>query len=245
MPAHLPRRGQTLRSFKKRDLERRLERYRMLESFQRTFDEQVRLWASAASKDWDFPDPSEEFFAKLRERLPNGLLATIGFGIEKGIVLPSGRTFKIKGMNQSKGPYNWFSRDNANRRLNPNWEYYIQTAEYVRLWRAFGDEDYVLTFEDAFMDIGVYKGNRLLVCCEIKEKSSQAKKLIDGIKTYQAGIDPNAPDRGNDPLRKAKYIVHQRPLFFYLVAIGIRYEFGVFFPENKAFELREDIIPFI
>jgi hypothetical protein len=53
------------------------------------------------------------------------------------------------------------------------------------------------------------------------------------------------PDRGNDPLRKAKYLIHQRPLFFYLVAIGVRYEFNVSFPEGKAFELQEDIIPFV
>jgi hypothetical protein len=217
----------------------------MLEGFRRIFDEQVRLWASTACDEWGFPQPSEEFFTTLKERLPGGLLATIGFGVENGIVLPSGCTFIIKGMPQSKGPYNWFSRDNTNRKLNPNWEYYIQVAEYVRLWQAFRDEDYALTFEDSLMDIGVYRTNKLLVCCEIKEKSSQAKKLIAGIKTYETGIDLTSPDRGNDPLRKAKYIVHQRPLFFYLVAIGVRYEFSVSFPHGKAFELIEDIIPFV
>jgi hypothetical protein len=173
------------------------------------------------------------------------LLATIGFGVENGIVIPSGCTFKIRGMSQSKGPYNWFSRDNSDRKLSPNWEYYIQVAEYVRLWQAFGNEDYALTFEDALMDIGVYKNNNLFVCCEIKEKSSQAQKLIAGIKTHENRIDFTAPDRGNDPLRKAKYIVHHRPLFFYLVAIGVRYEFSVSFPDGRAFQLREDIIPFV
>lgn len=217
----------------------------MIEKFQTAFDQQVRLWASTACDEWGFPQPSVEFFEKLKERIPGGLFATIGFGLEKGIVLPSGCTFRIKGISQSKGPYNWFSKDNINRRLNPNWEYYIQVAEYVRLWQAFENESYALTFEDALMDIGVYKDNRLLVCCEIKEKSSQAKKLIAGIKTYEMGIDMTAPDRGNDPLRKAKYIIHQRPLFFYLVAIGVRYEFSVSFPEDKSFELREDIIPFV
>jgi hypothetical protein len=217
----------------------------MFERLRRTFDQQLRLWASTACDEWEFPQPTEQFFAGLDERLPGGLLATIGFGLETGIVLPSGCTFKIKGLSQSKGPYNWFSRDNANRRLNPNWEYYIQVAEYVRLWQAFENAGYALTFEDALMDIGVYKDSKLLVCCEIKEKSIQAKKLIAGIKTYEVGIDLASPDRGNDPLRKAKYIVRQRPLFFYLVAIGVRYEFGVSFPEGMAFELREDIIPFV
>ena len=103
----------------------------------------------------------------------------------------------------------------------------------------------MITFEDSLMDIGVYKDNKLLVCCEIKEKSSQAQKLIAGIKAYETVIDLTTTDRGNDALRKAKYIVRLKPLFFYLVAIGVRYEFSVSFPESKAFELREEIIPFI
>ena len=216
----------------------------MFQRYQIAFDQQVRTWASIACKEWGYAEPSEQFFVKLNERLPAGLIATIGFGIEKGIVIPDGCTFRIRGLNDTKGPYNWFSRDNAKRRPNPNWEYYIQVAEYVRLWQMFEKTDYVLTFEDTLMDIGVYKQNKLLVCCEIKERSSQAKNLIKGIKAYETGIDLTVPDRANDPLRKAKYIVDRRPLFFYLVAIGVRYEFSVSFPEGKAFELKEDVIPF-
>lgn len=217
----------------------------MFERYQKAFDQQVKLWAFSACHEWDFAEPSEQFFETLNERLPAGLRATIGAGIEKGIVVPNGCAFRIKGLNKTKGPYNWFSRDNAKHRPNPNWEYYIQVAEYIRLSQAFQSSNHVLTFEDTFMDIGVYKDNQLLVCCEIKEKSSQAKTLIAGIKDYQTNIDWTAPDRGNDPLRKAKYIVRQRPLFFYLVAIGVRYEFSVSYPDRKAFELREDIIPFV
>lgn len=217
----------------------------MLEGFQQIFDEQIKLWASNACEQWGFTLPSEDFYTHLKERLPKGLLATIGYGVQKGIVLATGCTFRIKSMGHLKGPYNWFSRDNTNQKLNPNWEYFIQVAEYIRLSQAFKNEDYVLTFEDSLMDIGVYRNNKLLVCCEIKEKSSQAKKLISGIKNYEGGIDLALPDRGNDPLRKAKYLTQQRPLFFYLVAIGVRYEFNVSFPEGKAFELQEDIIPFV
>lgn len=217
----------------------------MLEGFQKIFDEQVKLWTSTACEEWGFSQPSENFFTQLKERLPKGLLATIGFGVEKGIVLTNGCTFRIESMGHLKGPYNWFSRDNTNQKLNPNWEYFIQVAEYIRLSQAFKNEDYVLSFEDSLMDIGVYRNNKLLVCCEIKEKSSQAQKLVSGIKNYESGINLALPDRGNDPLRKAKYLIHQRPLFFYLVAIGVRYEFNVSFPEGKAFELQEDIIPFI
>jgi len=217
----------------------------MFQKYQMIFDQQVNLWGSTACYEWGFPEPSEHFFDQVMQRLPIGLRSTIGFGIDRGIVISKGCVFTIKGLPPTKGPYNWFSRDNVKRSLNPNWEYYIQVAEYVRLLQAFENSDHVLTFEDALMDIGVYKDNKLLVCCEIKEKSSQAKRLIAGIKAYETGIDLTTPDRGNDPLRKAKYIVHQKPLFFYLVAIGVRYEFSVTFPEGKTFELKEDIIPFV
>jgi len=217
----------------------------MYERYIIDFNRQVRVWASIDCKDWGFPEPSEQLFEKLYKRLPKGLLATIGFGINKGIIVPNGCFFRIKGMNQSKGPYNWFARDNTNRVPTPNWEYYIQVGEYVRLWQTFANSDHVITFEDSLMDIGVYKDSKLLVFCEIKEKSSQAQKLIAGIKAYETVIDLTTTDRGNDALRKAKYIVRLKPLFFYLVAIGVRYEFSVSFPESKAFELREEIIPFI
>ncbi|MCX5867458.1 MAG: hypothetical protein NT009_08290 [Proteobacteria bacterium] len=217
----------------------------MFQRYIKIFDHEVRLWASTACREWDFPEPSEEFFEKLSARLPAGLCATIGFGIDEGIVVPNGFTFRIKGLPQTKGPYKWFSKNNAKRISRPNWEWFIHVAEYIRLCQAFKNSDYVLKFEYKHMDIGLYKNNELLVCCEIKVKSTQAENLILGIKAYEKGIDLTTPDRGNDSLRKAKYIIHQRPLFFYLVAIGARYEFSVSFPEGKAFELKEDIIPFI
>ena len=217
----------------------------MYERYTMDFNRQVRVWASIACKNWGFPEPSEQLFEKLYRRLPSGLLATIGFGINNGIIVTAGCTFSVNRVNKLNGSYNWFARDNTNHVPTQNWEYYIQVGEYDRLWQTFANSDHVITFEDSLMDIGVYKDNKLLVCCKIKEKSSQAQKLIAGIKAYETGIDLTIPDRGNDALRKAKYIVRLKPLFFYLVAIGVRYEFSVSFPKGKAFELRDDIIPFI
>jgi hypothetical protein len=217
----------------------------VFQKYEKNFDQHVKGWALRACDEWGFPKPSAEYFEKIRKRLPSGLRATVGFGIDRGIVIASGCTFRIEGLAEAKGPYNWFSRDNVKCIPNPNWEYYIQVAEYIRLREMFGNSNHVLSFEDALMDIGVYRDGKLFVCCEIKEKSAQAKQLISGIKTYESAIDHSSPDRGNDPLRKAKYIVSKKPIFFYLVAIGVRYEFNVTFPKGKAFELREDLIPFV
>lgn len=54
----------------------------------------------------------------------------------------------------------WFSRFVAKQRPNPNWEYYVQVAEYVRLSTALAGHGYELTFEDDLMDIGVYSQGR-------------------------------------------------------------------------------------
>jgi hypothetical protein len=118
-------------------------------------------------------------------------------------------------------------------------------AEYVRLSTALAGRGYELTFEDGLMDIGVYRGRRLVVCCEVKETSSQARRLVGRMQSYGAGVDMTKQDRGNDPLRKAKHLVTKRPRYFYLVTIGARLEFSVEYPTGHAFELREDMVPFV
>ena len=100
-----------------------------------------------------------------------------------------------------------------------------------------------MTFEDDLMDIAVYADNNLLICCEVKEKSSALKELIIGIKKYQEEVDFSVPDRGNDALRKAKYLIKHKPKYFSAVAIGMRFEFSVKYEGKTQFKLHEDIIP--
>jgi len=209
------------------------------------FEAQLTEWARLACEEWGFACPSSEFFENMISRLPEGLRATIGLGLEQGLVIPQGYTFLLKGLAPGKGPYRWFSRFASEKRPNPNWEYYVQVAEYVRLSTALAGRGYELTFEDHLMDIGVYRGGQLVVYCEVKEKSSQATRLMGRMRSYGPGVDLSKPDRGNDPLRKAKYLVTKRPKYFYVVAIGARFEFSVVYPGGHSFELREDLLPFV
>jgi|SRR5262245_1304987 len=209
------------------------------------FDAQLPAWARFACEEWGFACPSTEFFEKMTTRLPEGLRATLGVGLEQGLLIPQGSSFLVKGLGPGKGPYRWFSRFDSAKRPNPNWEYYVQVAEFVRLSTALAGRGYELTFEDDLMDIGIYSAGRLVVCCEIKEKSSQATRLVSRMRSYQSGVDVAEFDRGNDPLRKAKYLVRKRPEYFYLVAIGARFEYSVSYPRDNAFELREDLLPFV
>ncbi len=95
------------------------------------------------------------------------------------------------------------------------------------------------------MDIGIYERGTLQVCCEVKETSSKAQKLIRGIKGYETAATLPKEDRGNDELRKAKYISKLKSLYFYVVSIGRRYEFRVEYPKEMRFRLVEDFIPII
>jgi hypothetical protein len=212
-----------------------------LEEFQRQF----RSWVDTACKEWDYPLVTDDYFEKVEERLPPGLRENLGFGLAEGIIITNGITFTLKDLPDSKGPYSWFSRYSEVQEPWPNWEYYIHVAEYVRLLQTLPDEKYKLIFEDNLMDIGVYRNGDLFVCCEVKESATKALNLLRGIKLYQNHVDLDQSDRGNDPLRKAKYIVQQKPQFFSLVAIGMRYEHRVDYPEGMAFKLGEDVIPYI
>jgi hypothetical protein len=209
------------------------------------FDKHFKDWVSSACKDWSYPEPSDEYFARVYKRLPEGLRVLLGLGVKEGLIISQGRTFTLKGLSPKKGPYNWFSRYPSAKDPAPNWEYFIQVSEFVRLYHIAQAKGLILTFEDDLMDLALYLNGKLVVCCEVKERASQLQKLINGIKVYQETINFAEADRGNDPLRKAKYIFKRRPNYFCGVAIGVRLEYRVDYPEDHAFQLVKDIIPWI
>ena len=206
------------------------------------FDNNFRDWVASACEQWKYPYPPDSWYAKTYSRLPDGLRKIIGDGISEGCIIPSGYQFTLTGIKEGKGPYAWLSRSSSNK-PDPNWEYFVQAAEYCRLRSIAVERGLRVSFEDGLMDIAVYADNDLLICCEVKEKASALKKLVTGIKRYQGGVDLSGPDRGNDPLRKAKYLVSYRPKYFSAVAIGIRLEFSVTYQGIDQFELHEDVIP--
>jgi len=208
------------------------------------FEQELPKWVATACKDWAYPHPANDYYDKAFGRLPVGLRSWLSLGIDQGLIIIEGRQFSLKDLPPEKGPYNWFSRYSSKKEPAPNWEYFIQVAEYVRLFQIAKAHGLTLTFEDDLMDLALYQDGRLLVCYEVKEKASQIKRLVSGIKTYQKQIDYDAPDRGNDPLRKAKYLAKKRPAYFSGVAIGARLEYQVEYPEGQAFQLVEDFITF-
>ena len=209
------------------------------------FDNYFRDWARAACEEWGYPMPSNRYYAKVYERFPEGLRALLGFGLKSGLIISNGGTFTLKGLPPEKGPYHWFSRNRRPKEPAPNWEYFVQVAEFVRLHTIAITRGLSVTFEEDTMDIALYQDDKLIVYCEVKERVSQIQRLIKGIKVYQSAVDITAPDRGNDPLRKAKCIVKRKPKYFVGVAIGARFEYKAIYPEGRSFQLVRDVVPLV
>jgi hypothetical protein len=210
-----------------------------------TFESNFRAWVVAACKEWGYPPPSRDWFERAERRLPAGLRRTLELGLADGVVqVVAGYRFRLDGLAAHKGPYAFFSRFSQRRQPGPNWEYFVQVAEYVRIRRAVRDPGYRVSFEDELMDISVRDGHdRLVWCMEVKERADQLDPLLVGILRYASGVDPGIPDRHNDPLRKAKYLLRARPDYFSLMAVGKRIDFQVVRLGSDRFELTPDVIP--
>ena len=206
-------------------------------------DRELRLWAKTACVDWAWTEPPESYYGAVVQRLPIGLRSILASGLESGLIVPQGWRFSLKDLAPGKGPYRWFSKRRWEGGPHPNWEYFVQVAEFIRLHQLAGLHSLRLSFEDDLIDLTLYDSNNLLVAVEVKEHGRQLRRLIAGIRTYESGVDPRAPDRGHDGLRKAKYIVKHRPRFFCAVAVGTRLEYRVDYPKDRAFTLVDDFVP--
>jgi len=209
------------------------------------FDRHFRTWVRVACEDWGMPCPPETYFAKVYERLPEGLRTLLGSGLKGRLIVSKGQTFTLRGLPSNKGPYSWFSRYADAKEPAPNWEYFVHVAEFIRFDTIAAAKHLSVIFEDDTMDIALYQNDRLFIYCEVKENVSQIQKLIRGIKAYQSGVSLAMPDRGNDPLRKAKCIVKRKPEYFVGVAIGARFEYKIIYPEDNGFQLIRGMVPLI
>jgi hypothetical protein len=209
------------------------------------FDQMFRDWTRSACKEWGYPEPDETYYLAAFARLSPGLRTLLATGLQEGLIISHGRTFTLRGLAPGKGPYAWFSRYAQVQRPNPNWEYYVQVAEYVRLSRFAAAVGLTVTFEDGLMDLALYRNGKLQVCVEVKERRTQLQRLLQSLRAHEHAVDLKSPDRGNDPLRKAKYLVKRRPRYLCGVALGARVEYRVDYPDDAGFRLVEDVVPWV
>jgi hypothetical protein len=207
-----------------------------------SFNQLIGSCGEVACSEWGYPALPADWLPAIEQRLPPGLRKAIAEAVENGTMLiVDGHRFSLSGLAASKGPYALFSRS-AREVPAPNWEYFVQAAEYGRLSRIVEPRELRVDFEDDLMDVAVYEGGRVLWCIEVKEKSRDLSSLLKGMRQHASHVDLTAPDRHNDPLRKSKYLLRHRPPYFSLVAIGSRLDFSVTY-HSDGFVLTEDLVP--
>jgi hypothetical protein len=82
---------------------------------------------------------------------------------------------------------------------------------------------------------------------EHKTTRALATKLLKRMRQYgDSGFSLDDPDRGDDPLRKAKYLVRSdsHPIYFGISAVDYRQLFKVEYLDGNRFKLIEDARPF-
>jgi hypothetical protein len=199
--------------------------------------------AHEAARDYGYEPPTDRFVAEMVGRIPPGTRMEIGRGMAIGLVGRglAGHTFTIAGLAATKGPYKWFSANRGPGVPSPNWEYFFHVAEFVRLASRLS-APYRVGFEDGLMDVSVRESDALLWYVEVKAKPMMLKPLLAALSSHGQGVDALAPDRGNDALRKAKYLVRHQPPLLSLVGGEDRLHFAVEYGSTTSFLLtpRED-----
>jgi len=212
-----------------------------------TFDGLVRASVLAACQEWGYLPPDGPWYERLDGRVPRGLRSLFETGLNSELLrMVDGFRFTMRELPLGKGPYALYSKS-SKRAPAPNWEYIVQAGDYVRVHENLAPKGYLIGVEDELMDVTVRSPTReLLWYIESKERSSDLVKLVAEIRAWGTrGVDFDIPDRGKDGLRKAKYLVRNRPPFFSGSAIGIRLDFAVTYIGVDSFELVQDAVPFV
>lgn len=109
------------------------------------FEDLIVDACTAACEEWGYPPVESRWLAMVGDRLPPGLRSAFAEGVASGVIeLIGGHRFSLTGLAAGKGPYAMFSRSSKSA-LAPNWEYFVQAAEFVRLLRVVADSDVCLT----------------------------------------------------------------------------------------------------
>lgn len=207
------------------------------------FDRRFRDWVAMACAAWGYDDPHEEYYDKFYSRIPVDCQQQVVEAIEQGVVLEDKFRFRVIDGRGGHGPYAWFSKDRGNG-PGPNWEYFVEVSEFLRAHQWAASHEMVAYFEyPGEVDVSLYRADKIMLVCEVKEHVEVLRSLLTKLKRYEPQVNVDEPDRGNDPLRKAKYIVRARPEWFRAVAIGYAEEFRVTYPEGRAFQLERDVFP--
>jgi len=182
--------------------------------FDKWADEALRVAGFSAEK------PGQE------NRIPDIVKRKVAQLCEMQICFPDSKPacFRMADSKKGKGgPYNRFSYFSSTKTILPNWEYFVQIAAFRDLIFEYGYSADWMKFEYheshppvwISVDIEIKIPGRPKIFVEVKERRVDLQNLIAAVKSIgKSGVVLNQPDRGNDALRKAKYIIAGRPDYF-------------------------------
>jgi len=198
------------------------------------FKKEFNAWVRAYNRTYDYRTNPDELLSKLEKRIPDTTLRQIGGAFENGWLINESEQHRGYFVKESDRPGKRGGLPTithvGNGIVNPWWELYVQLADYSRIRTVAEQHGKTVRLEDQLMDIVVYAGSSMILYVENKTDKIQAIKLLEGMREYGAsGFQLDDPDKGNDSLRKAKYIVREtaRPKFFALSAVDFEQIFQV------------------
>jgi hypothetical protein len=195
------------------------EEHKDAEQSSKNFDALFDKWANEAVAIAQFVGEKPK-----KDRIPISVQMKVAKLWEIGFCYPGPKPACFRMADAKRGgPYNWFSYYPSNKTIYTNREYFVQVAAFHDLVLEYGYPESWLTFEynesmppvSLAIDIGIKLPDGQKVFVEVKERKEQWEALILAVKAIgREGVDLVKPDRGNDALRKAKYIAAGRPEFF-------------------------------
>jgi hypothetical protein len=207
------------------------------------FRTEFRRWVAAHNKAKGFTTNADELVGRLEERLGVECLLHIGAAFLNGW-LETERGYFVREADLGPDRHGQFTiTHQGGGNVAPCWELFVQLADYGWL-RTVGERHHQrVRLEDRLMDLTVQAGSMLVLYVEQKTTSDVSERLLSRMRHYgTTGFRLDDPDKGNDPLRKAKYLLRTdaHPLYLGLSAINYQRLFRVEYQEANRFRLVND-----
>jgi hypothetical protein len=208
---------------------------------------EFRRWVHAHNGAKGYATDPDMLLSTLEGRIGGARLARIGSAYLNGWLATEaepGRGYFIREADRPGPRGGQFTITHQGEgQVAPCWELFVQLADYAWLRTVAERHQQEVRLEDRLMDLTVRAGSRLVLYVEHKTTRDLAEKLIERMRQYgEDGFNLEDPDRGNDALRKAKYLVRNesRPIYFGLSAVDYRQLFRVEYLEGNRFRLIYD-----
>lgn len=176
------------------------------------FRDELRSWVSAHNEVKGFKTNVDVLMSALLTRVGKEQLTHIGSGFLNGWLATEkelSRGYFVRETDRPGtrgGQFVMINRGDG--KVDPCWELFVQLADYAWLRTVAQRHGQTVRLEDRLMDLTVRTEDQLVLYVEHTTTKLLADQLLNGMTKYgETGFGLDDPDRGNDPLRKAKYLV--------------------------------------